>query len=160
TAPPGTGKSRLRHEFMRRTEKRFAPVTLLLGRADVLQAGAAYRIVARALRVLCNIAGGEALAEQRRRFQERIERHLPADVKGRVVPLLGELCGIPFSEEEFPALVEIRQHPKILLERLRRAALTWLSAECGAAPVLFILDDLHWGDPLSVSFIDEALAAL
>lgn len=148
TAPPGTGKSRLRHEFMRRVEKRGEPVTVLLGRGDLLQAGAAYRIIARALRTLCNIEGSEPPSEQRARLRECTERTCPP------------ICGIPFPEEEYPSLREIRQQAKDLPERLRWAALTWLGAECRAAPVLLILDDLHWGDGLSIGLIDEALDTL
>jgi hypothetical protein len=40
TAPPGVGKSRLRHEFLRRVEQRSESITVLLGRGDLMSAGA------------------------------------------------------------------------------------------------------------------------
>jgi len=35
-----------------------------------------------------------------------------------------------------------------------------VAAECQAAPVLLVLDDLHWGDELTVALLDEALREL
>jgi hypothetical protein len=161
TAPPGAGKSRLRHEFLRRVEKRSEQVTVLLGRGDRLNAGAAYGIVARAIRALCGVSGGESPTEQRHRLRLRIERHLPPSEQEQVLPFLGELCGIRFADEDYPLLRAARQTPKILPERMRRACLAWLAAECqAAAAVLFVLDDLHWGDELTVALLDEALREL
>ncbi len=160
TAPPGAGKSRLRHEFLRRMEKRSDPVTVLLGRGELLNAGAAYGMVGRAIRRLCEIAGSEAPEIQQTRLRERISRHLPAAAQEEVFLFLGELCGVPFAEAEYPRLRVARQNPKLLPERLRHACLSWLAAECAAAPVLFVLDDLHWGDERTVALIDEALREL
>lgn len=42
SAPPGTGKSRLRHEFLRRVEKRGAEVKIFAGRGDLTSAGIPY----------------------------------------------------------------------------------------------------------------------
>lgn len=160
TAPPGVGKSRLRHEFLRRVERKGEPITILLGRGDLLQAGAAYGIMSRAIRGLCGLAGGEPLDTQRQRLRARLTRHLAAAEADRLLPFLGELCGVPFSEQEYPVLREVREIPKLLPERLRRACLSWLAAECQAAPVMIILDDLHWGDELTVALLDEALREL
>jgi hypothetical protein len=160
TAPPGVGKSRLRHEVLRRVGKRAGPVTVLLGRGDLLSAGAAYGIVCRAIRRLCEISGSEAPEEQRQRLRECISRHLTAAGQEEVVLFLGELCGVPFPEAAHPLLQSARQSPKLLPERLRQACLSWLAAECAAAPVLFILDDLHWGDERTVALLDDALREL
>ena len=43
---------------------------------------------------------------------------------------------------------------------MRRAWEDWLAAECAAHPVLLVLEDLHWGDLGTVSFIDAALRNL
>lgn len=160
SAPPGAGKSRLRHEFMRRLELRSEPVTLLLGRGDLLDAGAAYRMLARAIRTLCSISGSEPPSEQRARLQRMVQKHLSPEDSPRVVPFVGELCGVPFASEDYPLLAEARQAPKTLPDKLRRACLSWLAAACDAAPVLIVLEDLHWGDALTISFIDDALTEL
>ncbi len=43
---------------------------------------------------------------------------------------------------------------------MRRAFEDWLAAECAAHPVLLVLEDLHWGDLGTVSFLDSALRNL
>ena len=43
---------------------------------------------------------------------------------------------------------------------MRRAFEDWLAAECAAHPVLLVLEDLHWGDLGTVSFLDGALRNL
>jgi predicted ATPase len=78
----------------------------------------------------------------------------------RVVTFIGELCNIRFPEEGQPMLQAARQDPKILADSVLRACLDWLRAECTAAPVLLVLEDLHWGDALTVSLLHEALREL
>lgn len=157
TAPPGAGKSRLRHEFLRRAERRSEPVTLLLGRGDVMSAGAPYGILRDAIHKLCGLSGGEPLETRRQRLRERVARHLAVADADRIVQFVAELCNVPLPEEGRPMLKAARQDPKILQDWVRRALLDFFAAECAAAPVLLVLDDLQWGDELSVSFLDEAL---
>ena len=157
TAPAGVGKSRLRHEFLRRLEKRTEPLTVLLGRGDMMSAGAPYKIISHAIRRLCGLVGAESIETQRQRLRARIAEHLPAAARERVVLFIGELCNIPFPEVGNPMLQAARPDPKIMHDRMRRALLDWLTAECAVAPVLFCLDDLQWGDELTVSLLDEAL---
>ena len=40
---------------------------------------------------------------------------------------------------------------------MRRAWIDWLAAELAAQPVVLVLEDLHWGDRPSITFVDEAL---
>lgn len=157
TAPPGAGKSRLRHEFLRRVEKRSEPLTLLLGRGDVMSVGAPYGILRSALHKLCGITGSEPLELQRERLRVRIAQHLAPDAAEQIIPFIGELCGVPFVAEGWPMLQAARQDPKILRDRVRRAFLDFLAAECAERPVLLVLDDLQWADGLTVSLLDEAM---
>jgi serine/threonine protein kinase/tetratricopeptide (TPR) repeat protein len=160
TAKAGLGKSRLRHEFLRRVDKRDESIMVLVGRGSMLHVGAAYRMVVRAIHAACKITGAESITEQRKLLRDRIELHLAPNDKPRIVPLLGEMCGIRFSEEEYPIVKELHQHPNSLPEQLRWALISWLGAECRVAPVVFVLDDLHWGDALTVGAIDDALRTL
>ena len=157
TAPPGVGKSRLRHEFERRVDKNPEPVTRLLGRGDLMRAGSPYGILSDAIRRLCDLHGNEPPEEQRRRLAARVGQHVAAAERERVVLFLGEMCGVPFPDEGKPMLRAARREPKIMRSSLRRALLDWLAAECQRAPVLLLLDDLQWGDALTASAIDEAL---
>jgi hypothetical protein len=157
TAPPGAGKSRLRHELLRRIERRGEPVTILVGRGEAMSAGAPYGVLAAAIRGLSGVGGGEPIEEQRRLLQARVGQHVAAAQRERVVGFVGELCGVPFPDEDMPMLRTARYEPKIMGDCLRRAVLDWFAAECGAGPVLVVLDDLQWGDALTVSALDEAL---
>lgn len=161
TAPPGVGKSRLRHEFLRRVEQRSESITVLLGRGDLMSAGAPLGVLEQAVRRLCGLLGGESLQVQQQRLQERIGQHgATAADKERLTFFVGELSNIQLPAGGRPALMAARQDPKIMLPQMRQAFIDWLRAECRAAPVLLILDDLQWGDALSVGLIDETLREL
>lgn len=160
SAGPGVGKSRLRHELLRRVDARFQSVTLLLGRGKLGSAAAPYGLLVDAIHRLCGVSGGEPIAQQRRRFQSRIGAHINDPDRTRVVSFLGELCHIPFPAEGNPMLQAARQEPMIMQEAMRRALLDWLVAECTAAPVAVVLDDLQWSDELTMSVLDDALRTL
>lgn len=157
TAPPGIGKSRLRHEFMRRVERRSEPLTVLVGRGDLMSAGAPYAMLRDAIHKLCGIGGGEPLDIQRERLRARVAQRIVAADQERVVLFVGELCNVPFPEEGMPILQAARQDPKVMRDCLRRALLDFLAAECAAAPLLLVLDDLQWGDELTVAVLNESL---
>jgi hypothetical protein len=157
TAPPGAGKSRLRHELLRRIERRGEPVTILAGRGDAMSAGAPYGILAAAIRALVGVSSDAAPEEQRRLLRARVGQYVGEAERERVVRFVGELCDVPFPGEGLPMLQAARHEAKIMADCLRRAVLDWLTAECGAGPVLVVLDDLQWGDALTVSTLDGAL---
>ena len=160
TASPGMGKSRLRHEFLRRVEKLNIAVSVWFGRADPMRTDSAYSLLGDTIRRVCGLTGRETPAVERQSLSERVGLNLddatPAD-KERILLFVAELCGIPFPEEGKPMLGAARQDPKILRERIGRAFLDFLAAECAVTPILLVVDDLQWADALSVSLIDEAL---
>ncbi|HZH78031.1 MAG TPA: protein kinase [Archangium sp.] len=160
TAPAGAGKSRLRHEFLRRLERREPSPLVLLGRGDPMSTGSADGLLGQALRRLCGISGGEPLEERRARLSQRLSQHLPEARAREVVPLLGELCAIPFPDEQSPLLRAARGDPRTMNLQLGRAWRALLEAECAHHPVLLVLEDLHWGDPLSIKLLDDALREL
>ena len=158
TGPPGAGKSRLRHEFLRRLAPRGC--TVIAGAAEIMQAGTAHAALARGLRRLCGLVPGERPAAARARFAARIGAHLPAASAPRVIEFLAEMCELATCEPISPALRAAREAPAIRHGQIQRAFLEWLTAECGAAPVVLVLDDLQWGDRLTVALIDQALRSL
>ena len=158
-APPGTGKSRLRHEFLLRVTVRGESVTTLLGRGDMMSAGAPYGILGQAIRRWCGLSGSEPLSVQRERLAAQIGEDGAEENRGRVTEFIGELCGVPFPAEQ-ERLIAARQDPHLLHEQIRRAFLEWLSGTAQKRPVLLVLDDLQWGDALSVELLNEALREL
>ncbi len=161
TAPAGTGKSRLRHEFLRRLERRDQEVLVLVGRGDPVGARAANGLLEQALRRLCGIQEAETLETRREKFARRISRHLaPEQEARRVIEFLGELCGLTPASEVSPRLRAARQDPTAMSAQVSRALVSFLRAECARGPVLLVLEDLHWSDALTVRLVDEALREL
>src|SRR5262249_5719022 len=73
---------------------------------------------------------------------------------------LGELCGVRLPDEGIPAIHAARGDPRVMREHVKLACLDWLRAECQVGPVLFVLEDLHWGDALTVQLLQQALRQL
>jgi serine/threonine protein kinase/tetratricopeptide (TPR) repeat protein len=190
TAPAGIGKSRLAHELLRAVRRRSqaamamqaaraaqagdegtsvtgrppAPaikVEIWIARGDSLWAGSAFGLLRQAIWSACDIHGGEGIEERRAKLMARVERHVaPADQRW-VAEFLGELIGAPSSDEEAsPPLRAARQDLELMSDQLRRAWQSFLRAETAAHPVLLVLDDLHWGDFLTVRAVDIALRSL
>ncbi|HLL03986.1 MAG TPA: protein kinase [Myxococcaceae bacterium] len=160
TAPAGTGKSRLRHEFLRRLERRAPPPLVLLGRADPMTARSAYGLLGHAVRQLCGVVDGEPLEARRHKLAGRLTRHLPSEQHKDTVEFLGELCGIAFPVEHSPRLRAAREDPQAMSLQVTRAMVALLRAELSQGPVLLVLEDLHWSDAPSVRLVDEVLREL
>jgi eukaryotic-like serine/threonine-protein kinase len=160
TAAPGIGKSRLRHEFVRRLEARGPSPLVLLGRGDLVSKGSPYGLVGQALRRLCGVQSGDTLTAQQAKLQEGLRPRVASPDAPRIIDFLGEMCGVPSSEEPSERLRAARADPKIMSEQVSRAFVDWLRIECARCPVLLVLEDLHWGDALTVNLVDAALRDL
>jgi serine/threonine protein kinase/tetratricopeptide (TPR) repeat protein len=159
-ASPGMGKSRLRHEFLRRTAQRHPELLVLLGRGEIMNIGAPYGMLGQALRRLCGLVGGEPDAVRIERLRERLGLRLAGTAAAQVVAFLIELCGVRLPDEGSPAMHAARSDPRLMHEYVKLAVLDWLRAECQAGPVLLVLEDLHWGDALTVQLLEQALREL
>ena len=160
TAPAGAGKSRLRHEFLRRLERREPSPLVLMGRGEPLSTGASQGLLAQALRGLCGILEGQPPEEQRERLARRFSLRMPEARGQGLVEFLGELCSVPFADEHHPTLRAARADPRLMNTQVGRALVAFLEAECAHQPVLLVFEDLHWGDALTVAWVEEALRAL
>jgi tetratricopeptide (TPR) repeat protein len=158
TAAAGAGKSRLRQEFIEGLRRRGEAPVVLLGRGDLMAPGAPYGLVVSALRGACGVRDGEDASVARQKVTARLTRHLGQEDGGRVADFLGELMGVSMPENV--ELKAARRDARLMGDQVRRAWVTWFAAECSAAPVLVVLEDLHWGDVPSVQLFDAALAAL
>lgn len=154
-AAAGLGKSRLRHEALRRLTGSGEPQLLLCGEAQELHSGTSFGVLGQAVRQLCGILDNEALAARRAKLQQRIGTSLPAANRARITAFLGELCAIPFEPDFSPALRAARQDPKLMGEQIRAAFMDWLKAESERAPVLMVLEDLHWADERTVWLLEQ-----
>ncbi len=158
-APPGQGKTRLCHEWLRRTEASSDPPVMLVGRADPVR-GAAGGLLAQSLRPALDVDETAAPDQARGALLAAVRRRVPAADSLRMAELLGELCGVPFPDEDRVVLRAARADPGAMAEQVERAWLDWLRAMCAAQPVVIVLEDLHWGDARTVSLVEAALRDL
>ncbi len=159
TGPAGQGKSRLRYEFVARARAR-GDVQVLTARADPVGAGSAFVLVRQLVRDALGLHEGDPAAQQ----QVKLRAHLANVCKGadhaRIGDFLGELVGAPSPEQPSAQFRAARNDPRIMGEWLRRSFGEWLTGECAARPVLLVLEDLHWGDLPSVTYLGDALRTL
>jgi tetratricopeptide (TPR) repeat protein len=159
-APPGVGKSRLRHELLRSVAERHPDLALVLGAGSQLGSGSPFSLLGQGLRRLFEVPVGEGLPAQRACLQRCVAERLAGAEVERVSAFLGEMCGMAFPDEGHLLLRAARSDPAIMNEQIRRAFVDFLGAECARRPCLIVLEDLHWSDPLTVRMIDAALLSL
>jgi len=161
TAAAGMGKSRLRSELLRRVRERDRPMEVWMARGDAIGAGAPFGMVGQLVRRAAQVVDAESLALRHQKLHSRLGRHLDGADLARATEFLAELIGAPFAAAD--ASVELqaaRQDPRVMGDQMQRAFEDFLAVECGAQPVLIVLEDLHWGDTPSVRFVDGALRHL
>ena len=157
---PGVGKSRLRHEFMRRVSTRGIDVKTWIGRGDPLRAGSPFSLIGQVLRRVCGISGSEPLEQRQQQICERVARSCPAPEVRRIAELLGEMSGTPFPGELSPPLRTARNDPRTLMVQATQALVDFIRAECTEQPLMLVLEDLHWADSLSIALVSTALRNL
>jgi eukaryotic-like serine/threonine-protein kinase len=180
TGAEGVGKSRLGDELLRRLEARGQAVEIWLGKADALNAGSAFGLLAQVVRRASGLLdsgsggsggsgepgeAGEAIEARRDKLRAWVARHPEGGGDGgdggtRFAELLGELVGTPFEVDANGELGAAPQDPMAASEQLGQAFLRFLRAECAMHPVVIVLEDLHWGDLPTIKLIDAALGAL
>jgi tetratricopeptide (TPR) repeat protein len=158
TGAEGVGKSRVRHELLRKIRERGESSEIWIGRGDPLRAGSPFGMIAPALRRAAGIHDGEPLDVQRQKLRARVMRH--ASELARTTMFLGELIGAPFPDEESVELRAARQDPLLMSDQVRRAFEHFLAVETAAQPIVIVLEDMHWGDLPTTKLVDSALRAL
>ncbi|HLK91992.1 MAG TPA: protein kinase [Polyangia bacterium] len=155
----GVGKSRMRQELCEWVQRQPDRASVLFGGVDAVGAGSPFAVLARAIRRAAGIADGEALEARREKLRAVVGRHVDPEARERVLEFLGEIADVR-AEEGSETLRAARANPQLMGDGMRRAFEDWLAAECAAHPVLLVLEDLHWGDLGTVSFLDSALRNL
>src|SRR5690606_12052661 len=134
-------------------------ITRLVGRADPMRSQAPLALMARALHAAAELEDREPAAMRRDKLRQRVSRHLSPETVDEVVLYLGELVAA-FADDAPSELTRARRSPAVLRERILQAWCTWLRAECGAGPLMLVLEDLHWADAASVQVVEALLEAL
>ena len=155
TGQAGAGKSRMAAELMRRIGE-IAGVESWLARGDPMSEGSPFSLLARMLRRAAGISGAEPLVVRQQKLRARIGRHVPeADVQ-RVAEFVGEIASVHFPDANSVQLRTARHDAMLMGDQMRRAFCDLILAEA-SGPLVLVVEDLHWGDLPSVSFLDSAL---
>jgi tetratricopeptide (TPR) repeat protein len=157
TGQAGMGKSRLAYECVQRARQHCEALAIWVGRGDSLRAGSALGLLGQALRGACGLLDGDPLEQRRAQLRARVAEHVPASEQARVSEFLGEIVGTPMPDKNSVALRAARNDPQWLGDQMREAWADFVAAECGARPVILLLEDLHWGDSATVRFVDWVL---
>lgn len=152
TAAPGTGKSRLRLELLRRLAQRAPTPVVLFGAADPVRAGTPLAVAADVLRRATRPAA-RTVAEHVARV---VTTHDTANDAGRasstqIVDGHADPAGRTIAGDA--------PHPAASFDALREAWLAWLDEETASASVALVLEDVQWADAASLQLVDDALRA-
>ena len=134
--------------------------TVLTARGDPAAAGSAFGLLARVVRHAAGIRDGQPLEQRRRQLSARVAQHVPPAEAARVARFLGELAGVPFTDEHSLDLRAARLDDALMGDQMAKAWQDLLAAECASRPVLLVLEDLHWADHPSVKLLDATLREL
>jgi tetratricopeptide (TPR) repeat protein len=148
TAPAGGGKSRLRHELGRRLAAHAMPPRIWTAHGDPMSAGSSLAMISQIVRRQLGVQLGEKLQSARAKIEEGA---------GDQAAFVGELIGVPFPDEGSVALRSARRDAIVMGDLMRRAWEEFVRAELARGPLLLVLDDLHWGDAGSISYVDGLL---
>jgi hypothetical protein len=148
TAPAGMGKTRLCQEFLRQVRDRWPTVQIWSGRADLMSAGEPFALIGSVVRSVAGVVPGDDAAARRRKVLDSVGVRLSGPELARVADLLGAIAG------------SAARGVRLTGDEPQRAWLAWLRAEAARLPLLLVLEDLHWGDLPSLSFVDAALRDL
>ena len=93
-------------------------------------------------------------SEQQHRLTEQLEAHAPARLAA--LPLLAPLLNLSLPENEFTQALD----PKSRQSALHALLEDCLKTAVSAAPILIVIEDLHWIDALAHELLDQLARAL
>lgn len=160
TGEAGTGKSRLRYEFLQRLRSTYPDLAISIGRGDWIGAGSAFALMASGFRTGLEIAKADSLDEGRSKLAAVVAAHVGAADRARVTEFLCEMIGLPLADGDDPRMRAARQNPAIMADQIQSAYVDLVRGILAVRAIVFVLEDLHWGDGPSIKLVDAALREL
>src|SRR5262249_19584253 len=131
-----------------------------IARGDVTRAGSPLDMIRQVLRSTAGMRVGESRESLQSKIRTRVAQHVPEAHRQRLTLFLDEMTGAECDDSDSVPLRTARSDASVMADSTRRAWEDFVQAECAAHPVLLVLEDLHWSDNATVSFIDSALRNL
>ncbi len=161
TAAPGAGKSRLRHEFIRRLRARSTmSVRVLQCRGDPLHVATPYAQLAQAVREAVGLVEVHETDAARAALHAYVTGLLRSPDARRTAAFLGELLGVPAVDPGDLAVLAAHRSAEAMADQVRLAFEEVVRAWCRREPVVLVLEDLHWTDASTVKLLDGVLRKL
>ncbi len=152
TAEAGMGKSRLAAEFISLAASR--GVAVYAGECSSYGTTSSYLVWQGVWRGIFGLDPADTAEQQAQDVADALRRVDPALV-GRL-PLLQNVLNLSIPDNDLTASLDARTR-KTALESL---LLVYLEAQARLRPLLIVLDDLHWVDPLSADLVREVGRAI
>jgi len=152
SAEAGMGKSRLIAEFVRSARRRGRLVAF--GECQSFGANTSYAVWREIWRTLLGIPESLPAPEQAQALERALGTVDPAFVER--APLLDALLGVPIPDTELTRAFDAKLR-KTSLENLLA---DYLQARARSEPIVLVLEDCHWLDPLSRDLLDVVARAL
>jgi class 3 adenylate cyclase/tetratricopeptide (TPR) repeat protein len=149
---PGVGKSRLQQEVVVLLSALPGGPTIRKGRCLPFGDGLTFAPLAEILKQDAQIMDGDAAEEARQKLRTAIDRVLP-DGGRRVTEALGFLIGLVFPGSEIASF-----DPKSAREEAFVAWRRYLAARAASAPLVLVIEDLHWADEGLLDLLDYTMA--
>ena len=158
TGPAGIGKSRLRHELVRRVRAKNTSARMWNARGDVVGAASPFGLASQLVRRAAGVLEGEAASVRQGKLRACVSSHIAdASAAARVTCFLAEVIGAPIDDPDDVVLVTARRDATVMFDQIRLAFADFVAAFCAEHPLVIVLEDLHWGDRPSLSLADFAL---
>jgi DNA-binding SARP family transcriptional activator/tetratricopeptide (TPR) repeat protein len=149
-AEPGAGKSRLCREFAERCRERGIRVTVGGGVAH------GRRMPLLPVIEMLRVHFGIAVDDEPKAARAKVTDVLVGDDYGGLLPVLFEFLGVPDPERPMPAQMAAEARQRALFTAMRRV----VEAAPEEGPTLLVIEDLHWLDDGSESFLANLVESL
>lgn len=158
----GAGKSRLLRAFADALARRAGPATVFRGSATPQMRSQPHGLLRQMLGAHFALADARSLDIARQRFFDGVRAlfdDLPSDAAAVQVHLVGHLIGLGLHDGA--VLRGLRDDARQLRQRAFDATLALLRriAARRRAPLVMLLEDLHWADEASLDLLDHLAAA-
>ena len=148
----GVGKSRLLYEFDRWIAR--APTKVIAFKAKALQQMIAvpFGLLREMISYRLDILTTDPVPSTRQKLKDAFSAYLDDEPEMKA-HFVGSFLGFDFSDS--PYLQGVENNPRQLRQRAQLYLAEYISAVAHKTPTVIMLDDIHWADHLSISFITQ-----